>query len=250
MSTEWIFEFEDAAYRFFWLPNCLEPAGDEPSQLTSREVYEHYEAFCEAAGITYLYSLPTVRSAVRDHYRISNIRTGLREFRLVDLTSDLDVSDLRRKLRAESSRRHREYEANARLQCRWCEVRYYDGNRFDHCYWCQQIMSLGFERALDGYLSRDSSRTGASMRAAYRRMRASGLVEGAEIADEAPSSIEQVNRGRPLVLPRETDPAAASLLKPRPYMGRKTKMACGVSAGLFLGTMLFLIGVCASVAVS
>ena len=243
MASEWFFDFEDDAYRRFWLPKCLEPVDGEPSTLASRDVYHHYLAFCAELGIEHPYSLATVRNAVRDHYRIDNIRTGLRAYRLVDLTTDLDQDQLRRDLRAQSRREFTEYEDRARLQCPWCDVRYYDGNRFTHCYWCQRILTDGIDAALDDYLAQDSGRTGTSMRLAYRRLIATGLIDDPDpqYADSPSGALDQ--DGQPHVLPpRPTGLVGARA--PRVQWGRKTKIACSILAGMFLGAILLLMGLC------
>ena len=177
------------------------------------------------------YSLATVRNAVRDHYKIANIRTGLRAYRLVDLTTDLDQDQLRRDLRAESRREFTEYEDRARLQCPWCDVRYYDGNRFTHCYWCHRILTDGLDGALDDYLDQDLERTGASMRLAYRRMVAAGLIDEPEPRIAVP----------PTVSPSRSEPENYVTRRQRPNrMETKTQIKWGLAIGTVLGLAIFI----------
>ena len=67
--------------------------------------------------------------------------------------------------------------AASREQCPWCEVRYYDVNRFDHCYWCHRILTEDFWDALSDYLEQDPDRSGNSMFEAAERMVAAGLID-------------------------------------------------------------------------
>jgi hypothetical protein len=58
----------------------------EPSTLVTKEVYDHYLAWCEAVGIGEPYSLGTVRNALKEYYGIEDIRNGLRAYRLADIS--------------------------------------------------------------------------------------------------------------------------------------------------------------------
>ena len=211
--------FAIAAFEDIWLPQCLAPIDGDPSTLVTKEAYEHYLAWCEAVGIGQPYSLAKVRNALKSHYGIENIRTGLRAYRLIDVPTKVNrnqvvskyEADLRREeaeLRRQEREAAKEYAKLQDLTCPYCERRQYDGNRFDRCYWCNRIVRDGFETALGEYLADSPNRTGDSMRLAHRRMIAKGELPEPQPAPPLPS------RARPPGGQRQVAPPRAAQKKP------------------------------------
>ena len=192
--------FTVAAYRNIWLPQCLTPADGEPSTLVTKDVYEHYLAWCQAVGIEDPYSLGTVRNALKEHYGIEDIRNGLRAYQLADVTTKVNRNQLISRYESEQRRLEREAAKLRDLICQYCERRRYDGNRFDRCYWCHRVVKDGFAVALADYMEAGSGRTGDSMRVAYQRMIEAGEIEPSPRASSPsppprpapPSSYERV----------------------------------------------------------
>ena len=189
------------AFDAVWLPQCLERLDGESSDLTTKEVYEAYLAWCAGVGIDEPYSLGKMRAAVKRHYGIENIRAGLREYRLVAVTTKVNRDDLvarheadERKREQEEDKREHEKDKLRELICPYCKQREYDGNRFDRCYWCYPpIKKDGLDVALSDYLNDDyaENRTGRSMRQAYQRMIDAGEIPADQHASRmniAPSS--------------------------------------------------------------
>lgn len=186
------YTFASVAFNDVWLPNCLEPSDEEASALVTKTVYESYLAWCETVGVRNIYSLPRVRQALKDHYAIENIRTGLRQFQLANVPTKLNREQVISWHEADERKREREAEKLRGLTCSYCERRKYDGNRFDRCYWCSRILKDGLTVALAEYLIQDVGweRTGESMYLAHSRM-----VERGEIT---PQTLP-VDPGRPSV---------------------------------------------------
>ena len=172
------YTFALAAFNNVWLPQCLTSLDGEPSTLVTKEVYESYLAWCGAVGISEPYSLTKVRTAVKGHYRIEDIRTGLRQYRLGEVPTKINRDQIVARYEADERKREREAEKLQDLTCPYCERRKYDGNRFDRCYWCNRILKDGFQVALFAYLSEgvDWERTGASMQVAHQRMINAGEI--------------------------------------------------------------------------
>ena len=187
------YTFALAAFNNVWLPQCLTPLAGESSTLVTKEVYESYLAWCGAVGISDTYSLAKVRSALKGHYRIEDIRDGLREYRLVEVSTKINRNQIVARYEADQRKQDREAEKLLDLTCLYCERRKYDGNRFDRCYWCYRILKDGFQVALSAYLSEgvDWERTGSSMRLAHQRM-----IDAGEITPSVTSPMiqEQPNR--------------------------------------------------------
>ncbi len=178
LAEERDYTFALAAFNNVWLPQCLTPLDGESSTLVTKEVYESYLAWCGMVGISDTYSLAKVRSALKDHYGIEDIRNGLRAYRLVDVPTKINRDQIVARYEAEQRKREREAEKLVGLTCPYCERRKYDGNRFDRCYWCHRILKDGFQVALSAYLSEgvDWERTGNSMQVAYQRMIDAGEI--------------------------------------------------------------------------
>ena len=184
LDEEREYTFARVAFTEVWLPQCLTPVDGEPSTLVTRGVYEHYLAWCEAVGIDEPYSLDRVRNALKTHYGIANIRTGLKAYTLAQSVPKPDKNEIissheaaerkaqRDREQVREQERKREYQKLVDLVCPFCERRKYDGNRFDRCYWCNRIKTDGLDAALSDYLRGDlyGQRTGDSMRLAYQRM--------------------------------------------------------------------------------
>lgn len=177
LEEERLHIFAVAAFRNVWLPQCLIPVDGEPSKLVTKEAYEHYLAWCEAVGICEPYSLGTVRNALKEHYIIDNIRTGLRAYRLAEVTTKVNREQLISRYEADERRQEREAAKLRDLVCSYCERRRFDGNRFDRCYWCSRILKDGFHIALAEYMADGDHRTGESMHLAYQRMVVAGEIE-------------------------------------------------------------------------
>ena len=178
LEAERVYIFAVAAYRNIWLPQCLTPVDGEPSTLVTKEVYDHYLAWCEAVGIGEPYSLGTVRNALKEYYGIEDIRNGLRAYRLADITTKVNRNQVISRYEAEQRRQEREAAKLRDLLCPYCERRRFDGNRFDRCYWCNRILKDGFNVALAEYIGDGEHRTGQSMHLAYQRM-----VQAGDITD-------------------------------------------------------------------
>ena len=191
--------FTMVAFDAVWLPECLERLDGESSDLTTKEVYEAYLAWCAGVGIDEPYSLGKMRAAVKRHYGIENIRAGLREYRLVSVATKVNRDDLVARHEADERKREQEeerqreqeerkYEQKAAklrdLLCQYCQTRKYDGNRFDRCYWCSRILKVGFRTALSEYQAEDVGweRTGRSMRQGYQRMIDAGEIPPDQLA--------------------------------------------------------------------
>ena len=78
LAEERDYTFAVTAFNNVWLPQCLTPADGEASGLVTKEVYESYLSWCELVGISKPYSLGKVRSSLKTHYGIEDIRNGLR----------------------------------------------------------------------------------------------------------------------------------------------------------------------------
>ncbi len=172
------FIFAKVAFDEVWLRHCLTPVEEEASSLVTKEVYENYLSWCGEVGIVEPYSLAKVRTALKNHYGIDNIRTGLRLYRLVEVPTRINREQVIAQYEAAEEKREREVARLQDLTCRFCERRKYDGNRFDRCYWCNRLSKVGFQVALSEYLSEDVpwERTGNSMHLAYQRMLAAGEI--------------------------------------------------------------------------
>lgn len=178
---------KSVAFNDLWLPNCLIPLDGETSTLVTKEAYEHYLSWCEAVGISEPYSLEKVRSSLKAHYGIENMRTGLRAYRLTGVSTKVTRDQLIARYEAGLRKQEREAEKLRDLTCPYCERRKYDGNRFDRCYWCNRILKDGYDAALADYLSEGYDRTGASMKLAYQRMVSAGETE--DVAHTRPSQV-------------------------------------------------------------
>lgn len=192
------YTFVLAAFNNVWLPQCLTPLDGETSTLVTKEVYESYVAWCGAVGIGEPYSLAKVRSSLKDHYGIEDIRNGLRQYRLVEVSTKINREQIVSRYEADERKREREAEKLQGLTCPYCERRTYDGNRFDRCYWCNRILKDGFQVALSAYLSEgvDWERTGNSMQVAYQRM-----VEAGEITPPVPTPVIQGQPNKAVATP-------------------------------------------------
>ena len=174
--------FATYALANLWLPNCLEHLEGETSTLVTKNVYDAYLAWCEGVGIDEPYSIGTLRNRLKEHYSIEDIRTGLRAYQLVEVSTDVDRDSIiaeaeeEERLRQEAMRESIEL---MNLLCPYCERRQYNGNRFDCCYWCGRIKKDGLQATLQEYLSESTSteRTGESLRVAYWRMVDAGEVD-------------------------------------------------------------------------
>ena len=108
-----------------------------------------------------------------------------------------------------------------RSLCPWCEVRYYDASRFDHCYWCHRILTEDFWDVLPDYLERGTNRTGNSLFNAADRMAAEGLITDPMLSvNSPPANVPQVSPAA------EAPPMNSS----KPRYGRKT---VGILCALF-----------------
>ena len=179
LAEERIYTFASAAFNDVWLPKCLTPLSGEVSTLVTKEVYEYYLTWCEEVSISEPYSLGKVRSSLKDYYCIENIRTGLRNYRLGQVSTTIDPGQLVARREADIRQQKKEAEKLQGLTCPYCERRTYDGSRFDRCYWCHRILKDGLDVALSEYLSDDVGweRTGGSMHLAHQRMVAAGEIE-------------------------------------------------------------------------
>ena len=193
LTEERDYAFALAVFNNVWLPQCLTPVDGESSTLVTKEVYEYYLAWCGMVGISEPYSLAKVRSALKVYYSIEDIRTGLRKYRLVEVSTKINREQIVAQYEADRSKQEREAAKLRDLTCPYCERRKYDGNRFDRCYWCHRILKDGFQAALSEYLSEgvDWERTGSSMRVAYQRM-----IDAGEIAPPATSPMIQEKSNR------------------------------------------------------
>ena len=194
LEEEREFAFAIAAFEGIWLPNCLMPTDTEPSGLVTKDAYEHYLSWCEAVGVSEPYSLGKVRNALKSHYGIENIRTGLKAYRLVEVTTKVNRNRIISQYESEQRRQEREASKLRDLICTYCERRRYDGNRFDRCYWCNRILKDGFRFALSEYMSEGEERTGESMRLAYRRMVGSGEISDPDPYTALPASADAVEK--------------------------------------------------------
>lgn len=183
------YTFAIVAFREVWLPKCLTPSEEENSRLVTKKVYEHYINWCESVGIDNPYSLPKVRSSLKEHYHIKDIRAGLRHYGLAEVPTRFNREQL-------ISRYEKAVEESRNVTCPYCERRRYDSNLFEMCYWCNRIMKDGLQEAMDEYLSQEVpwQRTGDSMHLAYRRMLDAGKIEqvACHTAVPEPSPIEEV----------------------------------------------------------
>ena len=170
--------FALAAFNNVWLPQCLTPVDGETSTLVTKEVYESYVAWSGAVGINEPNSLAKVRSALKTQYHIEDIRTGLRQYQLVEVPTKINREQIVARYEADQRKRELEAKKLQDLTCPYCERRRYDGNRFDRCYWCNRILKDGIQVALSAYLSEDVDweRTGSSMQVAYQRMIDAGEI--------------------------------------------------------------------------
>ena len=193
LAEERDYTFALAAFNNVWLPQCLIQVDGEFSALVTKEVYESYLAWCGLVGISDPYSLAKVRSSLKDYYGIEDIRKGLREYRLVEVSTKISREQIVARYEANERKREREATKLQDLTCPYCERRKYDGNRFDRCYWCNQILKVGFQPAVSEYLSEgvDWERTGRSMRDAYQRM-----IDAGEIAPPATNPMNQEKPNR------------------------------------------------------
>ena len=164
--------FAVTAFNDVWLAQCLTPADGEASGLVTKEVYDSYLSWCGMVGISEPYSLGKVRSSLKIHYEIEDIRKGLREYRLAEVSTNINRDQIVARYEAGQRKQEREAARLRELTCPYCERRKYDGNRYDRCYWCNRILRVGFQAALAEYLSQDVGweRSGLSMRNAYQRM--------------------------------------------------------------------------------
>ena len=92
--------------------------------------------------------------------------------------------------------------SSERERCPWCEVRFYDASRFDHCYWCHRILTEGLFEALPDYLEQGDHRTGTSMFDAHDRMVAAGLIEDEVAAVQQPHPLGVVRPPPPTLWER------------------------------------------------
>ena len=178
LTEERDYTFALAAFNNVWLPQCLTPVDKESSTLVTKEVYENYLVWCGKVGISEPYSLAKVRSALKECYGIEDIRNGLREYQLVEVSTKINRDQIVARYEADQRKREREAERLRDMTCTYCERRKYDGNRFDRCYWCYRILKDGLQVALSAYLSEgvDWERTGNSMRIAHQRMIDAGEI--------------------------------------------------------------------------
>lgn len=222
LEAERVHIFAVAAYRNIWLPQCLTPVDDGPSTLVTKDVYEHYLAWCKAVGIEDPYSLGTVRNALKEHYGIQDIRRELRAYQLVEVTTRINRNQLISRYESEQRRLEREAAKLRDLTCPYCERRKYDGNRFDRCYWCHRIVKDGFAVALADYMEGSSGRTGDSMRVAYRRMIDAGELDPpptAPLPPPRPTPPPPVQREARPVAPRNEQTNGGFLAKFRKILG-------------------------------
>ena len=215
LAEERICIFELAAFNNLWLPHCLMPVEGEGSTLVTKEAYEHYLAWCEAIGISEPYSLVKVRSSLKDHDGIENIRTGLRAYRLAEVSTKVNHDQLIARYETDSRKQERESEKLRDLTCPHCERRKYNGNRFDRCYWCNRILKDGYDLALADYMAEGYDRTGASMHLAYQRMLSAGEVEAPAYKAPTPTPTPSVIRGKP-INPRTLSTSKPSRSKRKP----------------------------------
>ena len=115
--------------------------------------------------------------------------------------------------------------------CPYCEVRTYDDERFDRCYWCFLIKRDGLLTALYEYMedgrSRSYQRTGESMVRAYERMVASG-----DIDDDDAAQIIELDGARVLINSYDVERYATEPLSRSPSRG--SGIGCLVSLTPFV----------------
>ena len=202
LAEERDYTFAVTAFNNVWLPQCLSPADGEASGLVTKEVYESYLSWCELVGISKPYSLGKVRSSLKAHYGIEDIRNGLREYRLFAVSTKLNRDQIVARYEADQRKQEREAERLRELTCPYCEVRKYDGNRYDRCYWCNRILRIGLQAALAEYLPQDVGweRTGRSMHDAYQRM-----IDAGEITPPVTPEVQEEPRPAAEAAPSHND---------------------------------------------
>lgn len=148
--------FASLVFVRIWLPQCLAPVScDLTTTLTTREVYDSYLAWCKEVNVTVPYSLAKVRSAIKEHYQIDNIRTGLRAYGLVSVSTDVNKEMMvaqheadERKWEADKRKQHREREREARRNMKILEqkVRTYRAIARDSYPNRSELRKMGYDR--------------------------------------------------------------------------------------------------------
>ena len=83
--------FAHLAFAGIWLPQCLiSICSLWRSSLTTKVVYDSYLAWCGEVNISTPYSLAKVRSAIKEHYQIDDIRMGLTTYDLASVSVDVN----------------------------------------------------------------------------------------------------------------------------------------------------------------
>ena len=123
--------------------------------LTTREVYDSYLAWCKEVNIAIPYSLAKVRSAIKDHYQIDNIRMGLRTYELAGVSTNVskemmiarhEADERKREADKRKQEREREREARRNLKILEQKVRMYRAIARDSYPNRSELRKMGYDR--------------------------------------------------------------------------------------------------------